>query len=67
MITVDRLYVRYDDTNILEDINLNLPTGITCAVDWPFWLWEIYLIECFSRTTKKLSGFSANKWRKSFP
>ena len=32
MITVDRLYVRYDDTNILEDINLNLPTGITCAV-----------------------------------
>ena len=35
MITVDRLYVRYDDTNILEDINLNLPTGITCS-DWPF-------------------------------
>ena len=35
MITVDRLYVRYDDTNILEDINLNLPTGITCAVIGP--------------------------------
>lgn len=35
MITVDRLYVRYDDINILEDINLNLPTGITCAVIGP--------------------------------
>lgn len=56
MITVDRLYVRYDDTNILEDINLNLPTGITCAVIGPSGCGKSTLIECFGRTTKNYQG-----------
>lgn len=66
MITVDRLYVRYDDTNILEDINLNLPTGITCAVIGPSGCGKSTLLNVLAGL-QKLSGFSANKWRKSFP
>ena len=59
--------MRDDDTNILEDINLNLPTGITCAVIGPSGCGKSTLLNVLAGLQKKLSGFSANKWRKSFP
>ena len=56
MITVDRLYVRYDDTNILEDINLNLPTGITCAVIGPSGCGKSTLLNVLAGLQKNYQG-----------
>ena len=35
MIQIDNLFVKYDNLNILEDINLQLAEGSVCAVIGP--------------------------------
>lgn len=56
MITVDRLYVRYDDINILENINLKYPIGKTYAVIGPSGCGKSTLLNVLAGLHKNYQG-----------